>query len=172
MQVNAYAIGPARRPVLDRVCAIADQAAHLVENEMGVCLRGVEILVTDTYFTRLLACAEDGASLYGCTVYGLDRIIAIANAQAHLNDLAEVGKTVVHELVHAAQMLRPGVRRVEKFRTEESLSRLSAPALQQYHTRWDDSEAQACDLERLAAHLDPAAGPVREARHAPIRTIV
>ncbi|MGY1503642.1 hypothetical protein ACW4TU_45000 (plasmid) [Streptomyces sp. QTS52] len=171
MQVNAYAIGPARQPVLDRVCAIADQAAHLVESEMGACLRGVELLVTDTYFTRRLAGEEDGAGLYGCTLYGLDRILCVANAQAHLTDPAEVDKTVIHELVHAAQMLRPGVRRVEKFRTEESLSRLTAPALEQYHTRWDDGEAQACELERLAAHLNPAVGPVREARRAPIHTI-
>ncbi|MFH8470332.1 hypothetical protein [Streptomyces sp. NPDC017991] len=171
MQVNAYAIGPARRPVLDRVCTIADQATRLVEKEMSACLRGVELLVTDTYFTRLLACAEDGASLYGCTLYGLDRIVCVANAQAHLHDPAEVDKTVIHELVHAAQMLRPGVRRVEKFRTEESLSRLSAPAREQYHTRWDDSEAQACELEHLAAYLDPATGPAREARHAPLHTI-
>ncbi|MFE7077245.1 hypothetical protein ACFU96_44885 [Streptomyces sp. NPDC057620] len=172
MQVNAYAIGPARRPVLDRVCTIADQATRLVEREMGVCLRGVELLVTDTYFTRLLACADDGASLYGCTLYGLDRIVCVANAQTHVHDPAEADMTVIHELVHAAQMLQPGVRRVEKFRTEESLSRLSAPVREQYHTWWDDREAQACELERLAAHLNPATGPVREARRAPVRTIV
>lgn len=169
MQVNAYAIGPARRPVLDRVCAIADQAARLVESEMSVRLHGVELLVTDTYFTRRLAGDDDG--LYGCTLYGLDRILAVVNAQAHLDDPAEVDKTVIHELVHAAQMLLPGVRRVEKFRTEESLSRLPAPALEQYDARWDDDEAQACGLERLAERLGPAAGPVREARHAPIHTI-
>jgi hypothetical protein len=169
MQVNTYAIGPARRPVLDRVCAIADQAAALVENEMGVRLHGVELLVTDTYFTRRLAGDDDG--LYGCTLYGLDRVLAVVNAQAHLTDPAEVDKTVIHELVHAAQMLRPGVRRVEKFRTDEALSRLPAPALEQYDAWWDDSEAQACELERLAAHLDPTAGPVRMARRTPIHTI-
>lgn len=169
MQVNAYAIGPARRPVLDRVCAVADQAAVLVENELGVRLLGVELLVTDTYFTRRLAGDDDG--LYGCTLYGLDRVLAVINAQAHLGDPTEVDKTVIHELVHAAQMLRPGVRRVEKFRTEEALSRLPVPALEQYHAWWDAGEAQACELERLAEHLNPAAGAVREARRAPIHTI-
>lgn len=169
MQVNAYAIGPARRPVLDRVCSIADQAAVLVESELGVRLLGVELLVTDSYFTRLLAGDDDG--LYGCTLYGLDRVLAVVNAQAHLANPAEVGKTVIHELVHAAQMLAPGVRRIEKFRTEEALSRLPAPALEQYDARWDAAEAQACELERLADHLDPAAGPVRVARRAPIHTI-
>jgi len=169
VQVNAYAIGPARRPVLDRVCAIADQAAALVESEMGVRLLGVELLVTGTYFTRLLAGDDDG--LYGCTLYGLDRVLAVVNAQAHLYDASEVDKTVIHELVHAAQMLRPGVRRVEKFRTEEALSRLPAAELEQYDAQWDDGEAQACELERLAAHLNPAAGPVRVARRAPIHTI-
>lgn len=168
MQVNAYAIGPARRPVLDRVCATADQAAALVESEFGVWLFGVELLVTDSYFTRLLAGDDDG--LYGCTLYGLDRVLAVVNAQAHANP-AEVDKTVIHELVHAAQMLAPGVRRIEKFRTEESLSRLPAPALEQYDARWNAAEAQACELERLADHLDPAGGPVREARRAPIHTI-
>lgn len=169
MQVNAYAIGPARRPVLDRVCAIADQAAALVESEMGVRLHGVELLVTDTYFTRLLAGDDDG--LYGCTLYGLDRVLAVVNAQAHLDDPAEVDKTVIHELTHAAQMLRPGVRRVEKFRTEEALSWLPAAELEQYDAQWDAGEAQAVELERLADHLDPAAGPVRVAHRAHVNTI-
>jgi hypothetical protein len=171
VQVNTYAVGPARRPILDRVCAVADQSAVLVEKELGVCLLGVELLVTDTYFTRLLAGGEDGSGLYGCTLYGLDRVLAVVNAQAHLGDPAEVDKTVIHELVHAAQMLAPGVRRVEKFRTEESLSRLPAPALEQYDAQWEAGEAQACELERLTAHLNPATGPVREARRAPIHTI-
>lgn len=171
MQVNTYAVGPARRPILDRVCAVAEQSTALVENELGVRLRGVELLVTDSYFTRLLAGEEGGSVLYGCTLYGLDRVLAVVNAQAHLDDPAEVDRTVIHELVHAAQMLAPGVRRVEKFRTDESLSRLPAPALDQYHARWNEGEAQACELERLAAHLNPAAGPVCEARRAPIHTI-
>lgn len=169
MQVNTYAIGPARRPVLDRVCAIAEQAAALVENEMGVRLHGVELLVTDTYFTRLLADYYD--DLYGCTLYGLDRVLAVINAQAHLDDPAEVDKTVIHELVHAAQMLAPGVRRVEKFHTDEALSRLPADDLEQYDAQRDDNETQACELERLATLLDPNAGPGRVARRVPIHTI-
>lgn len=175
MRIHACRIGPARRHILDRVLTIADSAAGLVERQTGISLHNVDLLVTDTYFTRLIAGERDG-DLYGCTTYGLDRIIAVINAEFCGNfSTPTVDRTVIHELVHGAQMSKPGIRRREKHRTHDSYARLQGAALSLHRTRWNADEAEAEHLEHLAVQLDdtaPSGGPIREFHRTHISALI
>lgn len=109
-----------RHPVARRASDIADAAARLVTGNAGR-LPHVELIVTDHAGMHRLAeqaerrVARGGQRLYpvnaryGRAVLAPRGVLITINADVHV-DLRELDATLVHELVHAAQLNRSGAR--------------------------------------------------------------
>jgi hypothetical protein len=121
MQITAHQLGTRHRGALARVEAIADQAAQLVQKKLGERLGHVEIVVTDTrgYHESIVTAEQrilgtrtqskyDLPPSFAWTTLSPSGALILLDAEA--TSVRELDKTVVHELVHAAQFGRPGVR--------------------------------------------------------------
>ncbi|MFE9738837.1 hypothetical protein [Streptomyces sp. NPDC006477] len=121
MQITPYKLGAQYEPSLARVETVADRAARLVQNKLGERIGHVEIVVTDTrgYRDSIVAAEQQVLGTRTRSRYGLPPSLAhttlspsgtliVIDAQA--TPRHEIDTTVVHELVHAAQFGRPGVR--------------------------------------------------------------
>ena len=121
MNVTAYKLGASYRSGLTRVEAIADQAARLVERKLGEHVGNVEIVVADTrgYRDSILSAEQRILGTrtrsryaeppsFAHTTLSPSGVLILVDLQA--TPSREIDKTVVHELVHAAQFGRPGVR--------------------------------------------------------------
>ncbi|MFD3568463.1 hypothetical protein [Streptomyces sp. NPDC058667] len=167
MQVTAYKLGAQYRPGLARVEAIVDQAARLVQNKLGERIGHVEFVVTDTrgYGDSILAAEQrvlgtrtrsryaPPPSLARTTLSPSGTLIVI-DAQATPNH--EVDTTVVHELVHAAQFGRPGVRDavLAGIRNNHGIEKAGGWLKAQLENRKVDAhEREAIRLEALARKL-------------------
>ncbi|WP_329114496.1 hypothetical protein [Streptomyces sp. NBC_01353] len=167
MNVTDYKLGARYRSGLDRVEAIADQAARLVEKKLGERVGHVEIVVADRR-NALEVLSKANQKLAGTTRKaprqglgsgyttlnpgGGTLIVIDAEACAAARNLDE---TVVHELVHAAQIGRPGKREaiLANIRNNLGIDRVS------YREAWAASrqikadEREALRLESLARKL-------------------
>ncbi|MFG3488531.1 hypothetical protein [Streptomyces sp. NPDC047972] len=121
MDIAAYKLGSRHKQALRRVESIADQAAHLVEKKLGETVGPVEIVVTDADgYHESIAAAEwrllgtrtrsryTLPPSFAHTTLTTSGTLIVFDAQATPEH--EIDPTVVHELVHAAQIGRPGVR--------------------------------------------------------------
>lgn len=121
MQVTAYKLASKHRSSLIRIETIADQAAQLVQDKLGEQIGNVEIVVTDTqgYHDSITAAEQQVLGTrtrsqfarpdsLAHTTLSPSGVLILVDVQA--TSRRELGKTVVHELVHAAQFGRPGVR--------------------------------------------------------------
>ncbi|MFE7580773.1 hypothetical protein ACFU5Y_04295 [Streptomyces gardneri] len=121
MQVTAYQLGSGYQSALARVEAIAAPAAQLVQKKLGEQIGHVEIAVTDTrgYRDGIVAAEQrilgtrtrsryDLPPSLAHTTLSPSGVLILVDVQA--TSRPELDKTVVHELVHAAQFGRRGVR--------------------------------------------------------------
>jgi hypothetical protein len=121
MNVTSYRLGASHRSSLARVETIADQAARLVEKKLRERIGRVDIVATDTssYHDRILAAEQQVLGTrtrskyrlppsFGHTTLSPSGVLILLDLQATPSD--QIDSTVVHELVHAAQFGRPGVR--------------------------------------------------------------
>jgi len=123
MRLVEYRLARRYRPVLDRVDLVLDQAVRLAEQHARGSLGRVEVAVTITDGIPDLVCEAHeqllGASNWdawrsegcaGTTTINPAGSLVIINAQSCRGRTEEIDKTVIHELVHAAQFNRPGAR--------------------------------------------------------------
>lgn len=121
MQITAYKLGSRHQSSLVRVETIADRAARLVQDKLGERIGHVEIVVTDTqgYRDSIIAAEQqilgtrtqskyDLPPSFAHTTLSPSGVLILLDAEA--TSVRELDKTVVHELVHAAQFGRRGVR--------------------------------------------------------------
>lgn len=166
MFVTGHQLPHRHQPALDRIHHIATPAARIVEQHMGERLPLVHLAVATTTGMHQLAKQAHrellgpkargdraGARHYGLTTVRPDGVLVVINAQTC--PAGEIDKTVIHELVHVAQLTRPG-RREEVLRGLRSTYRIKpitrdeADAL---NALVDADEREAERLEHLANKL-------------------
>lgn len=167
MNVTAYKLSARHRSGLERVEAIADQAARLVEKKLGERIGHVEIVATDTrsYRDRILAAEQqvlgtrtrsqfDHPRSLAHTTISPSGVLILVDLQA--TPSREIDKTVVHELVHAAQFGRPGVRDfvLAGIRNNHGIEKVGGWLKVQFENRKVAAhEREAIRLESLARKL-------------------
>lgn len=121
MDVATYRLPARYRVGMDRIEAIAGQAAQLVQDKMRERLGLTRIVASDTRgYHDSIATAEqqilgtrtrskwDPPPSFAHTTLSPSGVLILVDLQACRG--REIDKTVVHELVHAVQFGRPGVR--------------------------------------------------------------
>lgn len=169
MDVTSYQLHRRYTPILARVEEIADQAARLVEQRMRERMPPTRLIVAsekhcpvaliDNYRaalqTEIYPPGRPETDYMGITTISPDGVLVLINAEAHNGDLRQLDETVVHELVHAVQYSRPGMRDKEiqgirhNFRLERM--RIRSAWRQNRQTTRDEHEAEA--LEYLAREI-------------------
>lgn len=119
-----YRLAGRYRSVLARVDLVLDQAAAMIVQRERHGIGRVEVTVTIEDGIPDLVCAahEDlfgrsdwddwaGPGRHGVATLNPAGTLIVINAQSLCGKQAEIDKTVLHELTHAAQFERPGNRR-------------------------------------------------------------
>ncbi|MET9950187.1 hypothetical protein ABZ135_01380 [Streptomyces sp. NPDC006339] len=121
MHVAAYRLPGRYSKGMARIEAIADQAAQLVQDEMRERLGPVEIVASDTrrYEARILAAEQQILGTRTESKWGYPKSLAhttlspsgvLVLVDLEATPARELDKTLVHELVHAVQFGRRGMR--------------------------------------------------------------
>jgi hypothetical protein len=170
VDVASYRLGRCYRHIEDRVAAIADQAATLVTREMRISLNPAQIVVAEERDVIDLVHQAERSAI-GTTRNPLRRarpqlghtaitdrgvrIIINATRLHQRHDSREIDATVVHELVHVAQISRPDGREriASNIRNNYGIDRLSWREARAANRLMDEDERQAANLERLAQQL-------------------
>lgn len=164
ISVRSHGVASNHNVVL-RTRRIADQAARLVSRKVGR-LPHVEIVVTDK--RGVTALVEDteaalvgsrvskrrSANIYGSTALAANGVLITINAGKHRDDL-ELDTTVIHELVHAVQLNRPGAReqRLAELRNNYGVEEMRRSDARKAIKAIKGDEKEARTFERLARHL-------------------
>lgn len=166
--VEAYRLHRSYTPVLARVQTIAEQAAGLVTRRMRERLPHVTIRVSGERLLGLAVTEAEqqllgtdrlpisgcqGREVYGVTTLGRHGAVVVINAKGALEDGGDVDRTLIHELVHAVQINRPGGQQHRMTGIRGAFGFLRSgptPAFDRQHDR-DEREAQA--LEYLAREI-------------------
>lgn len=166
MQITPYRLGSRHRPGLTRIEEIADQAVRLVQAKLREQIGRVEIVVTDTqnYGDSILAAEQRLLGTRTRSRYNLPPSLArttlsptgtliVIDAQATPHH--EVDTTVVHELVHAVQFGRPGVRDavLAGIRNNHGIDKVGWLAAHRENRKVAAHEREAVRLESLARKL-------------------
>ncbi|MEU8525277.1 hypothetical protein AB0C77_06690 [Streptomyces sp. NPDC048629] len=167
MNVTAYKLGASYRSGLDRVEAIADKAAGLVERKLREPVGHVEILVADRR-KALEVLGKANEQLVGrprkrqrqslgsgyTTLHPGGGALIVIDAEAC--EAAQIlDETVVHELVHAVQIGRPGRREalLANLRNDHGIARMSHLDASAATRQIKADEREALRLEYLARKL-------------------
>lgn len=165
--VEAYRLHPSYKPALRRAEEVAGQAAHLVTRKMRERLPHVTVRVSGERLLglavteaqqqalgtdRLPSGASCGRDVYGITTLGPAGAVIVINAKAVIEDRC-LSNTLVHELVHAVQINRPGgiQRRMTALRGHFGFH--SAGPTKAYLRQHDRDEREAQALEYLAREI-------------------
>jgi hypothetical protein len=165
--VEPYRLHRSYTPALSRAQEVAEQAARLVTRRMRERLPHVTVRVSgerlfalavteveqQTLGTdRLPTGACQGRSVYGATTLGPAGAVIVINAKAVIEDRC-LSTTLVHELVHAVQLNRPGgiQHRMTALRGLFGLS--SAGPTAAFDRQHDRNEREAQALEVLAREI-------------------
>jgi len=171
VRLLTYRLGRQHQQVLDRVDLILDQAARMIAQRERRPLGTVDVAVTVTDGIPDLVCAAheglfgrsdwdawSGPGRTGTTTINRAGSLVVINAQSLKGRPDEIDKTVLHELVHAAQYHRPSARDLA-FRSlafEYGLGDLSDHELRSAQRRARKEEAEAELAERLHRQLAKA----------------
>ena len=118
-----YRLPNRHRSVLNRVDLVVDEAARMIGRSERYGLGTVEVAVTVEDGIPDLVCAAHeqlfgasdwdewaGPGRHGVATLNTTGTLIVINAQSLHGKQTEIDKTVLHELQHAAQFNRPGVR--------------------------------------------------------------
>ncbi|MEW1803224.1 hypothetical protein ACIGO7_35410 [Streptomyces virginiae] len=167
MDVSGYKLHTDYQACLDRIEAVADQAAHLVERKMREDLGPARVIVSDGFGTedfvrrheQQLIGARRPARLtdsepFGRTTIDSRGVLVLVNAEA-CGMTKELDITLVHELVHAVQLSRPEGRQLalQRIRNNHKTDRLSWSAAFTANRRVAADEREARRYEHLARKL-------------------
>ena len=168
MQISTHRLGSSHRDITGRVRDIADQAAYLVTQNVGP-IGHVDLVVTDDLGAKLVIrtaqqellgtrakAGKGGRHRAGATTVSPSGILVVINADASLHrQRVEIDKTVIHELVHAAQLSPAAARQdaIAGLRNNYGLVPMTRAAARTANDIVAAHERQAADLERLATQL-------------------
>ena len=171
MRLVTYRLGRQHRPVVDRVDRVMDQAAALIGQRERHGVGTVEIAVTVEDGIPDLICAAHeqlfgrsdwdawaGPGRHGVATLNTAGTLIVVNAQSLRGKQAEIDKTVLHELVHAAQFNRPGARETARrgIAHNYGLGWLEDREVHALNRRIDRDEREAERAERLHRQLAKA----------------
>ncbi|MEU0393833.1 hypothetical protein ABZ208_13820 [Streptomyces sp. NPDC006208] len=168
MRILEHRIGRQYQDTLDRVETITQPAIRLVEKHMRGSVGRVEIVVTtssgvtdlvkqahrDLLDAKVTSDRHLGRQ-FGTTTLNSSGVLVIVNAQICRGRAKEIDKTVVHELVHAVQLAKPGARDriLRGLRNNYRLEPLSRVEVRVLNRLVDQDEREAARFERLARQL-------------------
>ncbi|MBT2477622.1 hypothetical protein [Streptomyces sp. ISL-94] len=167
MDVVGYRLHRRHRGAIDRIEAVADQAVQLVTRKMREGIDPLRIVVTDSFGIDDHVLRNDAALLgtskrqrltskspAGRTSISEDGVLVVINAERCPAD-ENLDVVLVHELVHAAQLSRPGAReeKLRHLRNNHGVEKLTR--LEAWGANWRISadEREAGRLEYLASKL-------------------
>lgn len=125
MRFIADRVGRHHQATVDRVHAAVETAVGIVEGESRYRVGPLEVAVSNTsgmwqmvvdahrpMFGRQSArlWQQDGGNAFGTATITRSGVLVVVNAQACKGRNAEIDKTLLHELTHAAQFNRTGAR--------------------------------------------------------------
>ncbi|MFB7605262.1 hypothetical protein [Streptomyces gardneri] len=167
MQVTAYQLGTRHQSALARVEAIADPAARLVEKKLGERVGRVRIIVSDERGSRETVTQADqqvigttrrplsvDSGIGYTTLDPAGGTLVVIDAESCGTD-QRIDETVVHELVHAVQFGRPGIReaRLSAIRNNHGIHLLTWRQAFALNRQVAAHEREAARLESLARKL-------------------
>lgn len=170
MDVSGYQLARQYLPVLAGVQQVADQAAFLVQQRMRErmaptrivvaarkhCLEVVEESQQQTLGVRAKPRWRDSWANLGMTLLSPTGVLVVLDAGALRRSPQHwLPETVVHELVHAVQFGRPGVREIamKGLRNNYGIEKLSHPKAWKINRLVDRDEREAQALEVLAREI-------------------
>lgn len=171
MRLVEYRLGRRFRPVLDRVDLVLDQAAGMIAERERWGLGQVEVAVTVEDGIPDLICAAHeqlfgrsdwddwaGPGRHGVATLNPAGTLIVINAQSLRGKQSEIDKTVLHELTHAAQFNRPGIRDLayKGIGFNYGLGWLEDREVRALNRRIDRDEREAEQAERLHRQLAKA----------------
>ena len=125
MRFTAHRVGRQHQATIDRVHAALGPAVEIVEDEIRDRMGHLQLVVSNTsdmwqmvvdahrpMFGRQDArpWRREGGHAFGTATITSSGVLVVINAQACKGRPAEIDKTLLHELTHAAQFNRPGAR--------------------------------------------------------------
>ncbi|MBP2581901.1 hypothetical protein J3A78_002379 [Streptomyces sp. PvR006] len=167
MQITAHKLGSRHKQAFRRVESIADQAAHLVQKKLGEPVGHVEIVVTNTdgYHDSITAAEQRILGTHTRSQFArpdslahttLSPSGALILFDVEATPRRKLDRTVVHELVHAVQFGRPGVRDfvLSGIRNNHRIERAGGwLAIQLQNRKVAAQEREAVRLESLARKI-------------------
>lgn len=171
MRLVTYRLGRQHEQVVDRVDLILDQAARMIGQRERRGLGAVELAVTVTDGIPDLICAAHevlfgtsdwdswaGPGRHGVATLNRAGTLVIVNAESLRGKQAEIDKTVLHELTHAAQFSRPGAREtaLRGIAFNYDIGWLEDREVRALNRRIDRDEREAEQAERLHRQLAKA----------------
>jgi hypothetical protein len=169
MDVAGYQLARQYGPVLDRVQSIADQAAFLVRQKVRGQMPSTRIVVAakkhcpevvirsqqQTIGVNTLPIRGERCDYLGITTVSAAGVLVVINAGSAGSNQRMLDETVIHELVHAVQYGRPGMREaaVKGLRNNYGVERLSHPKAWKLNRQISRDEREAEALECLARQL-------------------
>lgn len=149
---------------------MAAAAAALIAADNAGRLPHVEIAVTHFSGMHRLAdmaearvvgggqCSRPAEARYGRAALAPRGVLIAINAAAHHGNPRELGATLVHELVHAAQLNRPGARNrhIAYLRNNYGIEKMTVAAARKANLQIARDEDEARQMEGIALKLMPA----------------
>lgn len=165
--VEPYRLHRSYMPALQRAEEVAELAARLVTRKMRERLPHVTIRISGERLLgqavteaqqqalktdRLPHGASRGRDVYGVTTLGPAGAVIVINAKAVIEDRC-LSTTLVHELVHAVQLNRPGGMKDSMTALRGLFGFSSASPTSAFDRRHDRNEREAQALEYLARDI-------------------
>lgn len=168
MNIAPYKLDARHQPGLARVETIADNCAGIVIRELREGVGHVDIRVTNRrHFAEAVVAAEqqaigttgrpvlsDGYDNWGFTTVSARGAVMVIDVES-CRTSHEIDRTLIHELVHAAQFRRPGIRDsvLAGLRNNYGLHQLSRWEAKRLNRQVAAHEREARSLECYARKL-------------------
>ncbi|MBB4985004.1 hypothetical protein [Streptomyces nymphaeiformis] len=168
MQITSYKLDARHQPGFARVEAVADNCSGIVIRELNEGTGHVEIRVTNRrHFAEAVIVAEqqaigvthkpllsDGYDAWGFTTVSSRGSVLLIDVES-CRTTREIDRTLIHELVHAAQFRRPGVRDlvIAGLHNNYGVHQLSRAEAKRLNRQIAGREREAARLERFARQL-------------------
>lgn len=168
MQIIPYKLDARHQPGFARVEAVAANCSGIVIRELSEGTGHVEVRVTSKrHFAEAVIAAEqqaigtasqpvlsDGYDNWGFTTVSARGAVMVIDVES-CRSSREIDRTLIHELVHAAQFRRPGVRDlvIAGLRNNYGIHRLGWFEAKRLNRQIASHEREAARLERFARQL-------------------
>lgn len=168
MEITPYKLDARHQPGFARVEAVADNCLGIVIRELQEGIGHVEIRVTERrHFAEAVMVAQrqaigvthgpllsDGYDYWGFTTVSSRGAVLLIDVES-CRSSREIDRTLIHELVHAAQFGRPGVRDLvlAGLRNNYGVHQLAKAEAKRLNRQIASHEREAARLERFARQL-------------------